>query len=73
VSLDKIAEVYSKGGEVSPQSLLDLKVIKKTKGRIPKIKILNGKADLVVKIIISNCLVSNSVKEKILKAGGEIK
>jgi ribosomal protein L15 len=57
---------------VNPESLLKLKVIKKKKGWLPKIKILNSQTDLTVKIQISKCLVSDLVKEKILKAGGEV-
>ncbi len=72
VSLDKIIKIFIKGGEINPSKLLELKIIKKKKGRIPKVKILNGKIDLNIKIQISGCLVSNSVKEKIIKAGGEV-
>lgn len=73
VSLDKITAVYPKGGEVNPESMLALKAIKKIKGRIPAIKILNGKNDFTVKVVISKCTVSTSAKEKIVKAGGEVK
>jgi len=72
VSLDKIIEAYENGGEVNPKKLLELKIIKKVKGWTPKVKILNGKMDLKVKIQVSDCLVSNSVKEKIVATGGEI-
>lgn len=72
VSLDKIIEVFKKGGEVNPDKLLELKVIKKKKGWIPEVKILNGKIDLSVSIQVSKCLVSDSAKEKIMKAGGKI-
>jgi large subunit ribosomal protein L15 len=72
VSLDRIIEVYPKGGEVNPVILLESKIIKKRKGRIPDIKILDGKMDLNIKIKVSKCLVSDSAKEKIEKAGGEV-
>ena len=72
VSLDKIITAYVNGGEVNPAGLLELKIIKKKKGWIPEIKILNGKMDLSAKIQISGCLVSDSAKEKIIKAGGKI-
>ena len=73
VSLDKIIKAYAIGGEVNPQKLLELKIIKKKKGWIPEVKILNGKTDLSVKVQVSKCLVSDSAKEKIIKAGGEVK
>jgi large subunit ribosomal protein L15 len=72
VSLDKIIETYPKGGEINPVSLLESKIIKKRKGKIPEIKILDGKMELNVKIKVSKCLVSDSVKGKIEKAGGEV-
>lgn len=72
VSLDRIIEVYTKGGEVNPVNLLESKIIKKRKGRIPEIKILDGKMELNIKINVSKCLVSDSAKEKIIKAGGEV-
>ena len=72
ISLDKIALAYPKGGAVNPASLLELKVIKNKKGWLPKVKILNNKDGFTVKIQVSKCLVSDSAKEKIIKAGGEI-
>jgi len=73
LSLDRISKVFPKGGEINPTVLLKLKVVKEKKGLIPKIKILSGKIDLNIKIQVSKCLVSKSAKEKIEKAGGEIK
>ncbi len=72
VSLDLIIKAYPKGGEVNPESLLKLKVIKKKKGFIPQIKILNNKTSFTVKVEVSKCLVSESAKEKITKAGGSV-
>lgn len=72
ISLDKIAKVFPNGGEVNPAKLLELKVIKKKKGWLPKVKILNSKEDFMIKIQVSKCLLSISAKEKIEKAGGEI-
>jgi len=72
VSLDAIALAYPKGGEVTPAGLLELKVINKKKGFIPKVKILNNKTDFNIKIAVSKCLISDSAKEKIIKAGGSV-
>ena len=60
VSLDKIAKVFTSGGSVTPTILLENKVIKRKKGVIPQVKILNGKTPFNVKIQLSNCLVSTS-------------
>jgi large subunit ribosomal protein L15 len=72
VSLDKIIKTFAKGGEINPTILFESKIIKKVKGWVPKVKILNGKMDLSVAIQVSKCLVSDSVKEKIIKAGGTV-
>ncbi|MBU0612333.1 uL15 family ribosomal protein [Patescibacteria group bacterium] len=72
VSFDKIMGAYSNGGTVDPISLLELKIISKKKGIVPKVKILNGKKDFNLKIKISKCFVSDSVKKKIAELGGEI-
>ena len=72
VSLDKIMTAYPKGGAVNPAGLLELKVIKKRKGWLPEVKILNNKENFNVKVQISGCSVSDSAKEKIIKAGGEV-
>lgn len=72
VSLDKIAKVFPKGGAVSPLTLLEMKAIKKRKGFVPVVKILNSKEAFSIKIQVTNCLLSKSAKEQILKAGGEV-
>lgn len=72
ISLDQIIKLFPKGGEVNPESLLKLKIIKKKKGWLPTVKILGGKADFLIKIQVSKCSVSDSAKTKIIKAGGEV-
>lgn len=72
VSLDKLAHAFPKGGEVNPEAMLALKVIKKKKGVIPQVKILNSKTPFNVKIKVSKCLLSEKAKEQIIKAGGEV-
>lgn len=72
VSLDKITKALPKGGAVNPATLFELKVINKKKGKIPAVKILNNKDSFAVKVQVSKCLVSDSAKEKIVKAGGEV-
>lgn len=72
ISLDRILVAYPKGGEVNPATLLEFRVIKKKKGFLPGVKILNNKADFSIKIKVSKCLVSDSAQAKIIKAGGEV-
>lgn len=64
--------MFTDGTVVNPTSLFANKLIRKANGKLPKVKIL-GTGDLKVKITVENCIVSDSAKEKIEKAGGSIK
>lgn len=72
VSLDKILEKFPKGGNINPDILLSENVIKKYKGKIPKVKILLGKNDFNVVVNVSKCLVSQKTKSIIEKKGGSV-
>lgn len=58
--------------KINPQVLLGRGVIRRIKGRLPKVKIL-GRGKLTKKLIIEGCQVSKSAREEIEKAGGSIK
>ena len=58
--------------KVSPEILLEKRLIHKIEGRVPKVKIL-GKGMLTKVVIVENCNISKKAKEKIEKAGGKIK
>jgi large subunit ribosomal protein L15 len=72
LNLDILEEKFNSGEKVTPQILLEKKLIRKIKGRMPKVKIL-GKGEITKKLIIESCQLSKSAKEKIEKAGGNIK
>jgi len=72
LNLDILEKRFASNEKVNPQVLLDKKIIRKIKGRLPVIKIL-GKGKLTKKLIIENCLFSKQVKKEIEKAGGTIK
>jgi len=63
--------VFADGESVTPAVLVQKGLVKKTKGRIPAIKLL-GNGTLTRKITVSECLVSSGAKEKIEKAGGKV-
>lgn len=63
---------FGKSDIVSPKSLLVRRLIRKIKGKIPRVKILGG-GELTKNLIIENCQVSKGAKETIEKAGGIIK
>lgn len=75
VNLDVLETVFKTGEFVTREILLEKGVIKKSKGRMPKVKILGGKkdSDFKLKLSISGCQISKSAIEKIEKAGGEVK
>ncbi len=56
---------------INPEILLKQRLIRRIKGRIPKIKIL-GEGRLTKKLAIEDCQVSKSAKEAIEKAGGKV-
>lgn len=64
--------VFAKGETVNPETLFSKKLVRKSGGVFPKVKIL-GTGELSVNLTIENCKVSTSAKEKIEKAGGSIK
>ena len=64
--------VFAKGETVNPETLFAKKLVRKSGGVFPKVKIL-GTGELSVNLTIENCKVSTSAKEKIEKAGGSIK
>ncbi|MEA3399260.1 MAG: 50S ribosomal protein L15 [Patescibacteria group bacterium] len=63
--------LFKDGDIVNPEKLFEKDLIKKNRGKIPKVKIL-GDGDLKIKLTIEKCLVSKSAEEKIKKAGGVI-
>jgi large subunit ribosomal protein L15 len=68
----KDLEKSFKGGDlVSPQILIEKGLIRKMKGRMPKIKIL-GHGSLTKELAVKGFQLSESAKEKIKKAGGTI-
>ncbi len=64
--------LFKAGEVVKSESLFEKNLIRRVGGVIPRVKIL-GKGDLGIKVSIENCLVSKSAREKIEKAGGNIK
>ena len=68
VNLEKLAELYPKGGDVT---ILDL-VAKGAVRKNEKVKVL-GDGDIAVKLTVAVDKVSSSAEQKIVAAGGSIK
>ncbi len=71
IKLNDVVKVFPEGGVINLNKLKKAGLIKKIKGEIRPVKIL-GAIPLSKKYIIKNCLVSEKVKEAIIKAGGKI-
>ncbi len=72
VNVGTLEQNFRKGDLVLPKVLHEKKLIRKIKGKLPKVKIL-GQGKLTKKLIIENCEVSENAKKKIEKAKGVIK
>lgn len=63
LNIQDLDKKFKPGETVSPQTLLEKKLIPKIKGKTPKVKIL-GKGKLTKKLIIKDCKLSESAKRK---------
>src|SRR6478752_7104643 len=68
VNLEKLAELYPKGGEVTITDLVAKGAVRKNE----KVKVL-GTGDISVKLNVSVDKVSGSAEQKIVAAGGTVK
>jgi len=71
LNVETLEKNFKTNEKISPQVLLEKKLIRRIKGRIPKIKIL-GRGKINKKLTIEGCEVSKAAREKIEKAGGKI-
>jgi len=71
VNLSLINEAFKDGDKVSPSSIIKAGIVSISKGKRPRIKIL-GTGEISKKITVSDCKVSKSALEKIVKAGGKV-
>ncbi|MBZ9571845.1 uL15 family ribosomal protein [Patescibacteria group bacterium] len=72
INIEVLGKKFKVNEKINPQILLEKKLIRKIKGKIPGVKIL-GKGELKKALVIEGCGVSKGAKEKIEKAGGTIK
>jgi len=72
LNLDILEKKFKEGETVSSETLLERKIIRKMRVRLPKVKIL-GRGEITKKLILEGCQLSKTAKEKIKKAGGTIK
>lgn len=75
VTIEKIEKAFDAGSVITIDALVKAGVVDLYKGRNPKVKIVGGKKaiSLSKKVIISGVPTTDSVKDAIVKAGGEVK
>lgn len=71
VNVGDLDKKFKESEVVNPKALLERKLIRRIKGRTPKVKIL-GNGTLTKKLIIENCEFSKTAKEKIEKSKSKI-
>lgn len=72
VNIEDLAKRFKEGETVNPQVLLEKKLVRRMKGRTPKVKIL-GQGRLTKALTVEGCLISKKAKAVIEKAGGTVK
>lgn len=72
VNLDVLEKVFNEKDVVSPETLVLKKAVRRVDGKAPLVKILS-RGEIKKALVIENCAVSKAAKEKIEKAGGEVK
>jgi len=72
LNLDILDKNFKPNEKANPQSLLQKRLIRRIKGRVPRVKIL-GRGKITKPLEIEDCQFSKKAQEKIEKAGGTIK
>ncbi len=72
LNLEVLEKKFKSSEIVTPKVLIEKRIIRRIKGKIPEVKIL-GKGEIKKSLTIEGCQVSKQAKEKIKKAGGQIK
>lgn len=72
LNLETLEKKFKSQEKITPQVLLERKLIRRIKGRRTRVKIL-GRGKLTKALNIEGCQVSKSAKEAIEKAGGTVK
>jgi large subunit ribosomal protein L15 len=71
INLSALESIFKAGDAVNPTTLRERGAIRGRKGEPIKVKVL-GSGELTKKLVLTDCAVSASAKEKIEKAGGSV-
>jgi len=67
INIETLEKNFKNGEKISPQILLEKGLVRKIKGRLPKVKIL-GKGKTAKSFMIEGCQISKTAEEKIEKS-----
>lgn len=70
ITLLALEKMFEPGVAITPALILEKRMVRKLRGRNPKIKVIGSVVKKALKI--EGCLVSPGAKEAILKAGGSV-
>jgi len=71
INLSVLESNFKDNDKITLAALLEKKIIKKKKGKVPAVKLL-GTGEITKKLLVSECQISGAAKEKIEKAGGKV-
>lgn len=72
VNLAALESAFKAGEKVTPSVLVERGVIRSSRSKVPEVKIVSD-GELTKKVIVSGCKASKAARDKIEKAGGEVK
>lgn len=72
VAIGDLNDLFKKGDKVTPSVLFEKGLIRKVKGKLPKVKIVSV-GEIKIPLTFRNCLFSETARKAVTEAGGEIK
>jgi large subunit ribosomal protein L15 len=72
VAIGDINDMFKKGERVTPKTLFEKDLIRREKGKLPKVKIVTV-GEIKIPLTFRNCLFSETARKAVIEAGGEIK
>ncbi|MDP2910020.1 MAG: uL15 family ribosomal protein [bacterium] len=72
INLQDIENNFETSEQVNPQILIDKRLVRRIRGKVPSVKIL-ARGELKKKLVFENCEFSKTAKEAVEKSGSEIK
>ncbi len=72
VNLKILEKKFKEGEKITPKILVEKGIIGLKKGRVPEVKLL-GTGEITKKLLVAECQISAPARQKIEKAGGEVK